>query len=64
MRRRREHGKSESTNVMSADLSGPHPESVGTTFKYMMVDVFIPVPKPEELAVCKGAHNTVNNTCA
>ena len=45
MRRRHERGKSESTNVLSADLSGPHPEAVGTTLKYMLVAVFTPGPK-------------------
>ena len=34
------HGKSEPNNVLSADLSGPHPEAVGTKFAYMCVAVF------------------------
>ena len=28
-----------------ADLSGPHPEAVGTTLRYMRVDVFNPGPQ-------------------
>ena len=40
MRRRHMKGVSESTHVMSADLSGPHPEAVGTHFTYMVVAVF------------------------
>ena len=54
MRRRHEKGKSESTNVLSADLSGPHPEAVGTTFKYMLVAVFNPGPKQLNLPFVKG----------
>ena len=40
LRRPHKHGQSESQNVLSADLSGPHPEAVGTKFKYMLVAVF------------------------
>ena len=54
MRRRHEKGKSESTNVLSADLSGPHPEAVGTTLKYMLVAVFNPGPKQLNLPLVRG----------
>ena len=54
MRRQHEKGKSESTNVLSADLSGPHPESVGTQFKYMQVAVFNPGPKQMHLPFARG----------
>ena len=54
MRRRHEKGKSESTNVLSADLSGPHPEAVGTTFKYMLVAVFNPGPNQMNLPFVRG----------
>ena len=54
MRRQHEKGKSESTNVLSADLSGPHPEAVGTKFKYMLVAVFNPGPKQNNLPFVRG----------
>ena len=38
--RKHEKGKSVSQNVLSVDLSGPHPETTGTTFRYMLVAVF------------------------
>ena len=44
-----EREKTEYTNVMCADLSGPHPEAVGTKFKYMMVAVFNPGQKGKNL---------------
>ena len=47
-------GKSESANVLSADLSGPHPEAVGTTLKYMLVAVFNPGPKQMNLPFVRG----------
>eukprot|EP00975_Prorocentrum_lima_P052320 10961833-Prorocentrum_lima.AAC.1 len=34
------HGKSNSTSVWSADLSGPHPVAVGTRYAYLFVAVF------------------------
>ena len=40
LRRKHENGKSVSRNVLSVDLSGPHPETTGTSFRYMMVAVF------------------------
>ena len=40
MRRPHRHGQSTSENVLSADLSGPHPEAIGTQFRYMLVAVF------------------------
>ena len=54
MRRQHEKGKSESTNVLSADLSGPHPEAVGTKFKYMLVAVFNTGPKQKNLPCVRG----------
>ena len=54
MRRRHTMGKSESTSAMRADLSGPHPEAVGTTFKYMLVAVFNPGPKQMHLPFVRG----------
>ncbi len=40
MMRPHHKGKRTSKNVLSCDLSGPHPESVGTKYKYLMVAVF------------------------
>ena len=40
MRRPHRHGQSTSENVLSADLSGPHPEAIGTQCRYMLVAVF------------------------
>ena len=40
MRRPHYHCQSTSETVLSADLSGPHPEAIGTTFRYMLVAVF------------------------
>ena len=54
MRRRHAPGKSVCTNVLSADLSGPHPEAVGTTFKYMLVAVCNPGPKQMHLPIVRG----------
>ena len=54
VKRVHKHGTSESTNVMSADLSGPHPEAVGAKFKYMMVAVFSPGPKRKNLPFVRG----------
>ena len=54
MRRRHEKGESDSTNVLSAYLSGPHPEAVGTTLNHMLVAVFNPGPKQMNLPFAKG----------
>ena len=40
--------------MLSSDLSGPHPESVGTTFKYLLVAVFNPGSKQLNLSFGKG----------
>jgi len=40
--------------VLSADLSGPHPEAVGTKFKYMLVAVFNGGPKTKNLPFVRG----------
>ena len=40
MRRPHRRGQSTSENVLSADLSGPHPEAIGTKVQYMLVAVF------------------------
>eukprot|EP00975_Prorocentrum_lima_P011620 2473949-Prorocentrum_lima.AAC.1 len=32
--------RSDSQNVLSADLSGPHPKAVGTVYTYLFVAVF------------------------
>eukprot|EP00975_Prorocentrum_lima_P052231 10940968-Prorocentrum_lima.AAC.1 len=34
------HGESNSTSVLSADLSGPHPVAVGTKYAYLFVETF------------------------
>eukprot|EP00975_Prorocentrum_lima_P042270 8882381-Prorocentrum_lima.AAC.1 len=34
------HGTSNSPNVLSADLSGPHPVAIGTRYAYLLVAVF------------------------
>eukprot|EP00975_Prorocentrum_lima_P041153 8648440-Prorocentrum_lima.AAC.1 len=34
------HRKSTSQSVSSADLRGPHPKAVGTTYTYLFVAVF------------------------
>eukprot|EP00975_Prorocentrum_lima_P007197 1545842-Prorocentrum_lima.AAC.1 len=34
------HGKSTSQSVLRADLSGPHPNAVGTDHTYLFVAVF------------------------
>eukprot|EP00975_Prorocentrum_lima_P063980 12894790-Prorocentrum_lima.AAC.1 len=34
------HGKSNSTCVLSANLSGPHPVAIGTKYVYLCVAVF------------------------
>ena len=54
MRRRHEHGKWEPINVLSADLSEPHPEAAGTKFRYMLVAVFNPGPKQMNLPLVMG----------
>ena len=41
-------------NVLSADLSGPHPEAVGTKFKYMLVAVFNGGPETKNLPFVRG----------
>ena len=51
MRRRHEKGKPASTNSMSADVRGPRPEAVGSTFKYMLVG---PGPKQLNLPFAMG----------
>eukprot|EP00974_Lingulodinium_polyedra_P083826 8116807-Lingulodinium_polyedra.AAC.1 len=43
------HGQSESMNVMSADLRGPHAESYGTKFKCFMVAVYKAGPGAKNL---------------
>ena len=52
--------------MLSADLSGPHPEAVGTTFKYMLVAVFNPGPKQLNLPFVNGistnSANEVNDS--
>ena len=54
LKRPHPHGKSTSQNVLSADLSGPHPEAVGTKFKYMLVAVFNGGPKTKNLPFVRG----------
>ena len=54
MRRPHHHGKSTTENVLGADLSGPHPEAVGTKFKYMLVAVFTPGPGKKNLPFVRG----------
>ena len=54
MRRRHDKGKLESTHVLSADLNGPHPEAVGSAFRYLLVAVFNPGPKQMHTPVCQG----------
>eukprot|EP00975_Prorocentrum_lima_P050228 10520371-Prorocentrum_lima.AAC.1 len=34
------HGKSNLSNVLSADLGGPHPVAMGTRYAYLFVAVF------------------------
>ena len=53
MQRPHKHGKSTTENVMRADLSGPHPEAVGTKFKYMLVTVFNAGPGKRTSPVCE-----------
>ena len=48
------HAKSESRNVLSADLSGPHPEAIGTKFKYLFVAVFNAGKPGENLPFVRG----------
>ena len=40
LQRRHAHGSSNAIKVQNADLSGPHPEAVGTNYAYMLVAVF------------------------
>ena len=64
MRRLHRHGKSESRNVLSVDLSGPHPEAVGTRFKYMLVAVFNHDPQEKNLPFVRGlSTKTAKETC-
>ena len=64
LRRPHKHGKSESTNVLSADLSGPHPEAVGTKFQYMLVAVFNPGRDSPNLPFVRGlTSKTAKEVC-
>ena len=64
MRRLHRHGKSESRNVLSVDLSGPHPEAVGTRFKCMLVAVFNHDPQEKNLPFVRGlSTKTAKETC-
>ena len=55
-------GASESTDVMSADLSGPQPEAFGAHYAYMLVAVFKPLSAPPNLPRANGVTTTIVET--
>ena len=54
LRNRHEHGAANASKVLSADLSGPHPEAKGTKIMYMLVDVSHGGEKTKHLPFARG----------
>ena len=64
LRRKHEKGKAGAQNVLSVDLSGPHPETTGTSFRYMLVAVFRGEQGNKNLPFVRGLTQKQARKCA